>query len=199
MLRRRALGRKIEEICTKAMMRKFAASDSPVPTGPHQAAGGVHINGGNDVLDRPQGVTLAQAPIGMQTNGVNDVTGRPQPETLDQAQAEAPINSGNDVAGRPHAETVAQAQVQISGGEDVADQSETNDSEELEQYVTMDQAAACVNRSKKTLERHLKKGMPKPDVEGGGGRPHEWKWSTLRPWLERTFGKSLPQRFPRHQ
>jgi hypothetical protein len=66
-----------------------------------------------------------------------------------------------------------------------------------EQYVTLDQAAGFVNRGKKTLERYLKKEkMPQPDVEGGGGRPHEWIWSTLRPWLEKTFGKSLPERLP---
>ena len=62
--------------------------------------------------------------------------------------------------------------------------------------------AQTVNRDKKTLERYLndpkykKHGMPAPDVEGGGGKPHEWKWSTLRPWLERTFKRPLPERFP---
>jgi hypothetical protein len=71
-----------------------------------------------------------------------------------------------------------------------------------EQYVTLDQAAALVNRSKKTLERYLRspkseaKRMPEPDVEGGGGEPHEWKWSTIRPWLEATFGKELPALLP---
>jgi hypothetical protein len=68
-----------------------------------------------------------------------------------------------------------------------------------EQYVTLDQAAARVNRSKKTLERWVNKegsDAPPPDVEGGGGRAHEWRWSILRPWLEKTFGKSLPERFP---
>jgi hypothetical protein len=71
------------------------------------------------------------------------------------------------------------------------------------QYVTLDQAAAIINRNKKTLERYLndpsykKHKMPPPEVEGGGGKPHEWLWSTLRPWLEETFGRQLPDRFPR--
>ena len=72
----------------------------------------------------------------------------------------------------------------------------------LDQYVTLDQAAALVNRSKKTLERYLRNPkseaarMPEPDVEGTGGKPHEWKWVTLRSWLETTFGKKLPDRIP---
>lgn len=67
------------------------------------------------------------------------------------------------------------------------------------QYVTLDQLAAIVNRSKKTLERELSKDgspMPTPDVVGGGGKPHEWKWSRIRPWLESTYGRQLPVRFP---
>jgi hypothetical protein len=69
-----------------------------------------------------------------------------------------------------------------------------------EQYVTLDQAATLVNRSKKTLERRLynpRTGMPLPAVEGGGGRPHEWLWSELRPWLEQEFGRRLPERLLR--
>jgi hypothetical protein len=68
-----------------------------------------------------------------------------------------------------------------------------------EQYVTLDQAAALINRCKKTLERRMNKkgsGAPPPDVEGGGGKAHEWRWSVLCPWLEVTFGKKLPERFP---
>jgi hypothetical protein len=69
-----------------------------------------------------------------------------------------------------------------------------------EQYVTLDQMAALVNRSKKTLERSVNKpnsGAPAADVEGGGGKPHEWIWSTIRPWLEKQFNRKLPERFPR--
>lgn len=69
-------------------------------------------------------------------------------------------------------------------------------------YIDMDQAAALVGRTKKTLERRLnakrpKNAMPSPDVEGGGGRPHEWLYSRLKPWLESEFGKVLPDRPPR--
>lgn len=72
--------------------------------------------------------------------------------------------------------------------------------ETMEQYVTLDQVAALVNRSKKTLARKLNSrssDAPVPDCEGGGGRPHEWKWSTIRPWLEKHFNRQLPERFPR--
>jgi len=67
------------------------------------------------------------------------------------------------------------------------------------QYVTLDQMAALVNRSKKVLEKRLNLAnstMPRPDVEGGGGKPHEWKWSEIRPWLEKEFGKILPENYP---
>jgi hypothetical protein len=72
----------------------------------------------------------------------------------------------------------------------------------IPQYVNLDQAAAWVNRSKRTLERYLHRPksetarMPEPDVEGTGGKPHEWLWTHLRPWLEATFGKSLPESLP---
>jgi len=61
--------------------------------------------------------------------------------------------------------------------------------------VTLQQAAAMVNRSKRSLER-LKPKMPPPSVQGGGGRPDEWAWSELRPWLEKEFERPLPERFP---
>jgi hypothetical protein len=72
-----------------------------------------------------------------------------------------------------------------------------------DQYVTLDQIAACVNRPKKTLDRYLNdpryesRGMPPPDLVGTGGRQHQWLWTTIRPWLVKTFGKTnLPQRLP---
>ena len=67
------------------------------------------------------------------------------------------------------------------------------------QFVNLDQMAAMVNRSKATLERRLNTGnstMPRPDVEGGGGKPHEWRWDRIRPWLMAEFGRDLPERFP---
>jgi hypothetical protein len=75
----------------------------------------------------------------------------------------------------------------------------------LRQYVTLDQAAAFVNRSKRSLEKYLyepakvrRYAMPAPAVEGGGGRPSEWAWEEMRPWLERVFRRQLPQRLPEH-
>jgi hypothetical protein len=68
-----------------------------------------------------------------------------------------------------------------------------------QQYVTLDQMAASVNRDKKTLERRkARKGnpLPLPAVEGGGGKPDEWIWSEVRPWLEKEFARSLPERYP---
>jgi hypothetical protein len=67
-----------------------------------------------------------------------------------------------------------------------------------EGLVTLQQAAAMVSRSKRTLEKH-KGEMPLPRVDGGGGRPDEWAWSELRPWLEEKFRRTLPERFPADQ
>lgn len=66
-------------------------------------------------------------------------------------------------------------------------------------YVTLDQMAAMVNKSKKTLERamnHKNSTMPPPDVEGGGGVAHEWKYDTVRPWLEEKYKRKLPEKPP---
>jgi hypothetical protein len=68
-----------------------------------------------------------------------------------------------------------------------------------ERYVTLDHMAAMVSRSKRTLEKlktRRKNPLPGPDVEGGGGKPHEWKWRSIRPWLEQEFGRKLPEQFP---
>jgi hypothetical protein len=65
----------------------------------------------------------------------------------------------------------------------------------VESLVTLQQAAAMVSRSKKTLER-CKRNMPMPKVSGGGGKPDEWEWAELRPWLEERFDRKLPERFP---
>jgi hypothetical protein len=63
-----------------------------------------------------------------------------------------------------------------------------------EAFVTLDEAAAMVQRSKRTLQKARK--LPAPDIRGGGGRPHEWKWSRIRPWLEAEYHRSLPKTFP---
>jgi hypothetical protein len=63
--------------------------------------------------------------------------------------------------------------------------------------VTLQQAAAMVNRDKRTLERWArKKSCPRPRVLGGGGKPHEYAWSELRPFLEKQSGRKLPECFP---
>jgi hypothetical protein len=67
----------------------------------------------------------------------------------------------------------------------------------VEDLVNLDEAAAIVHRSKKTLERYLSK-MPAAYVQGGGGKPSLWKWAELRPWLEKQFVPDLPKRFPRN-
>lgn len=65
-----------------------------------------------------------------------------------------------------------------------------------ERYVTLDQAAALVSRKKRTLENYRGNGLPEPDIHGGGGKPHLWKWSTMWPWLKATFKFELPERLP---
>jgi hypothetical protein len=62
-------------------------------------------------------------------------------------------------------------------------------------YIDLDQAAALVNRSKRTLERRLG-DMPMPVVQGMGGKKSEWLYAELRPWLETEYGKMLPDRPP---
>ena len=61
--------------------------------------------------------------------------------------------------------------------------------------MTRGQAAALVQRSKKTLERY---SLPAPDTKGGGGKPDEWEYpGQIRPWLAKTFDKDkLPDRLP---
>jgi hypothetical protein len=64
--------------------------------------------------------------------------------------------------------------------------------------VRLSQAAAMVSRNKRTLAgwQASDKDFPLPVVEGGGGRPAEWEWATLRPYLERKTGKKLPRYHP---
>lgn len=64
-------------------------------------------------------------------------------------------------------------------------------------YVTLQQMASIVNKSKSTLEK-LKgaKKLPAPNVKGGKGRPDEWLWSNVRPVLEREYNRTLSEQFP---
>ncbi len=65
-------------------------------------------------------------------------------------------------------------------------------------HVTLSQAAAVVSRGKRTLERWAREDpeFPLPDVDGGGGKPNEWKWTRLRPYLEAKTERNLPEWFP---
>jgi hypothetical protein len=58
--------------------------------------------------------------------------------------------------------------------------------------VTLDQAAALVNRSPAALRHYRSKGMPKPYIQGTKGKPNEFLWSEMRPWLESTFNRKIP-------
>lgn len=70
------------------------------------------------------------------------------------------------------------------------------DYEAPDALVTLDQAAAIISKKKRTMERYLQDGqLPRPDIEGGGGRAHQWYWSNLRPALL-AFRHDLPRRFP---
>ncbi len=67
-------------------------------------------------------------------------------------------------------------------------------------YVTMLQMAAVGGSSKRTIRRMYDAGeLPPPDVEGGGGKANQWRWSCVRPILENRFRRSLPMTFPADQ
>lgn len=64
-----------------------------------------------------------------------------------------------------------------------------------EQLVTLDQMAAMVRLQKSSMWRYREQ-MPAPRIRGRGGRASLWAWADARPWLEREFGRSLPENFP---
>jgi hypothetical protein len=72
------------------------------------------------------------------------------------------------------------------------------------QLVRLDQLAAIVNRSKRTLEKYVNRRpaaghdpMPAAVIEGGGGKPALWDYAECREWLMKTFQfHRLPERFP---
>lgn len=71
---------------------------------------------------------------------------------------------------------------------------------QLDCYVTMSQMSAIVNRSDRTIRRLLDAGtLPEPAVQGGEGKPHEWRWDDVRPILEKEYDRPLPAIFPADQ
>ena len=64
---------------------------------------------------------------------------------------------------------------------------------ELPEVVTLDQAAALVNRKAAGLRHYRGRGMPKPLIQGIKGKPNEYRWSEMRPWLEKTFNRKIPE------
>lgn len=64
------------------------------------------------------------------------------------------------------------------------------------QLVTLDQCAAMVHLSRRSLFRYRSRGMPLPFRPGYHGRPGLYDWSEMRPWLEKTFGIPLPEVHP---
>jgi hypothetical protein len=72
----------------------------------------------------------------------------------------------------------------------------TDLSDEPTDYVTLDQCAAAVHTSKRTLERYKTEGtLPNPVREGGGGKHALYDWKVMRPWLMATFDLLLPEKF----
>lgn len=67
-------------------------------------------------------------------------------------------------------------------------------------HVTLQQCAALVKRSKRTLERWKTDDheFPTPNVLGGDGKADEWLWSEIRPYLEKKSDRKLPKVFPSH-
>jgi hypothetical protein len=67
--------------------------------------------------------------------------------------------------------------------------------------VTLDQCAAIVHQSKRSLERDKTAGtLPAPSHEGGGGKAALYDWRVMRPYLAERFpayANYLPEKFPR--
>ncbi len=63
---------------------------------------------------------------------------------------------------------------------------------ELPDLVTLGQAAALVNRQPSGLRHYRNRGMPRPFIKGTKGKPNEYLVSEMRPWLEKTFNRRIP-------
>jgi len=68
-----------------------------------------------------------------------------------------------------------------------------------DRYVTLQQMATLVQKSKKTLENRISRKenpLPDPDIQGAGGKASEWRWSRVRGWLMEEFQRPLPEKCP---
>lgn len=67
-------------------------------------------------------------------------------------------------------------------------------------YVTLLQCAGFVNKTKRTLERWKQDdtAFPTPEIIGENGEADEWRWATIRPYLETKARRKLPETFPAH-
>jgi hypothetical protein len=63
---------------------------------------------------------------------------------------------------------------------------------EFPELMTLSTAAILVGRTLAGLRHYRRRGMPKPYVRGKKGQPHEYKVSEMKPWLEKTFNRSIP-------
>ncbi len=107
-----------------------------------------------------------------------------------EALADVALHPGEVARSKYDAERLKRFWSDIGHEPNVDDESRT-----VPQLVKLDQMASIVNRNKKTLER-FKAKMPPPDIDGGGGKPDEWNWATVRPLLQEQYNRVLPERFP---
>src|SRR5262249_17630971 len=81
-----------------------------------------------------------------------------------------------------------------------ADEVTPDEHQDEHQYVTLDQAAATVGHAKRSLENYRRRDkdpLRDPDItKVPKGQAYLWRWATIRPWLERNFGRLLPEKFP---
>lgn len=102
-----------------------------------------------------------------------------------------------DAASAPPAPVAPPVEPLVGGGD--ANSASAPPPAETKFYVTLQQMASIVQRSKRTLELMKKKGkLPAPDIKAPvSGAPDEWLWSTVRPILEDKFARTLPEAYPK--
>jgi hypothetical protein len=68
-----------------------------------------------------------------------------------------------------------------------------------EESLDLNQIAALMHLKKSSMGRYKRRKndpLPDPDSPGGGGNKDYWRWSTIRPWLDRNCRTPLPEHFP---